>query len=516
MAKILVVEDEMELREAIVEELSEEGHVTVEAGNGLEGLEKLSTEMPDLILSDITMPKMNGYQFFRSVKERHPEHAQTPFIFLSALSDREDELKGLRLGVDDYLRKPIDFDLLLARIELGLRQRRALAQQTPSPAQSPDIPNRDAETTVAKISDIAASNDGRVLAGKFETISLEAIKEKVDDRWSEMSDLIMTSAEAVIQDYLGPKDACNITPSQDFVVCFADLTDEQVYAKVGRIRDAIWDRLFGETDDEDLSQIDAQTHEVSLKVDDTSDGEIILNEINQIIDKEKMAATEANKKKLIQIYKYEDLFALTLLSSTGAPSKIKLLSFEQRYADLIRNLFDERRYDGAFLLDLQQLLFERLKENRNLSRTFSNAAMLLPIHFAMLRDQEVRDRLIELCDELKKSINVDLVIEIIESPNRIKLHKSTLKVLPVGRKLQFLEIRRSAQIDGIELGELRDLGIAIVSMRYENVVHHDEQSLQQCIKLLEQGGTKFCIKDVPEGKLLDAQNWKAHMYAMHK
>ena len=173
--------------------LNDEGHITVEAGNGLEGLEKLAVDRPDLILSDITMPEMNGYQFFRTVKERHPEHAETPFIFLSALSDRDDELKGLRLGVDDYLTKPIDFDLLLARVELGLRRRGSLAEHTSLHTPPADSPKQN------------TGNGGRTLAGKFETISLNAIKEKIGDRWSEISDQILTNAEAVISDQLGAR-----------------------------------------------------------------------------------------------------------------------------------------------------------------------------------------------------------------------------------------------------------------------------------------------------------------------
>jgi len=147
MAKILVVEDEDELREVIVEELNEMGHITVEAGNGLEGLEQLAAERPDLILSDITMPKMTGYQFLRSVREKHPEHVHTPFIFLTALTERDDQLKGLRLGVDDYLTKPIDFDLMIARIELGLRRSQPQADQMPSPVPSSVNADRRAETT---------------------------------------------------------------------------------------------------------------------------------------------------------------------------------------------------------------------------------------------------------------------------------------------------------------------------------------------------------------------------------
>ncbi|MEM8951535.1 MAG: hypothetical protein AAGC99_19645, partial [Pseudomonadota bacterium] len=117
---------------------------------------------------------------------------------------------------------------------------------------------------------------------------------------------------------------------------------------------------------------------------------------------------------------------------------------------------------------------------------------------------------------LKNNIEGDLVIEIIETPNRIATHKNTLKALPVGRRLQFLEIRRTAQLDGIDVDDLQELGIASVSMRYEDLVHHDRHDLGRYIVVLEKGGIKFCIKGIPEGKLLDAQMWKAHLYALKK
>ncbi|MEM8949983.1 MAG: response regulator transcription factor, partial [Pseudomonadota bacterium] len=404
MAKILVVEDEPDLRRMIVDELTDEGHVTIEAGNGREGLEKVAAEMPDLVLSDITMPQMNGYQFLRAFKENHPEHAQTPFIFLTALANRDDELKGLRLGVDDYISKPIDFDLLLARVELGLRRHRASAHQVAPLTKSSQPSDSDAQATGGKINDIITGNDGLILTGKFETISLEAIKEKAGERWAEMSERLLTHAKAAIQDHLGPRDVCRVTASEDFVVCFADLTDEQIDAKVRRMGDAIWDRLFGVTDDEDLSHVDAQAFEIHLASDGIRDVDATFNEIEELIEKQKMAASHANLKTLKQIFEYEDLFALTLLSSKGKPSTIKMLSFEEQHETRIRTLFEARHYDSKFLLELQQRLFERLKERPNLGRAFRQAVMLLPIHFAMIRDDETRAQLIELCHDLKNSI----------------------------------------------------------------------------------------------------------------
>ena len=120
MATILCVEDEMDLRHDIVEELRGAGHDVIEAENGEKGLEAILTCRPDLVLSDITMPVMNGYELMRAIRSEHPEIAEMPFIFLSALADKQHIVSGRKLGADDYLVKPIDYDLLLATVESRL------------------------------------------------------------------------------------------------------------------------------------------------------------------------------------------------------------------------------------------------------------------------------------------------------------------------------------------------------------------------------------------------------------
>lgn len=122
MIQILLVEDESVLLEALEEELAEEGYDVISAYNGIEALEKLANYAPDLILSDISMPDMNGYDLLENVRENFPKLTETPFVFLTAFSAKEDIIKGKKLGADDYLVKPVDFDLLFATIEARLAQ----------------------------------------------------------------------------------------------------------------------------------------------------------------------------------------------------------------------------------------------------------------------------------------------------------------------------------------------------------------------------------------------------------
>ncbi len=122
MTKILCVEDEVDIRQILIEELSDVGYEVLEAGNGREGLDVIVEENPDLVLCDITMPIMDGHSMLTELRDNHPDQADTPFIFLSALADREHVLQGKSLGADDYLTKPVDIDMLIATIDSRLRQ----------------------------------------------------------------------------------------------------------------------------------------------------------------------------------------------------------------------------------------------------------------------------------------------------------------------------------------------------------------------------------------------------------
>lgn len=122
LPKILCIDDEEDLRQDIVEELQDAGYEVLEAANGKEGLQVILNDEPDLVVSDITMPVMDGYELISTLRKNHPKYDDMPFIFLSALADKENVLKGMKIGSDDYITKPIDFDILITKVETCLRQ----------------------------------------------------------------------------------------------------------------------------------------------------------------------------------------------------------------------------------------------------------------------------------------------------------------------------------------------------------------------------------------------------------
>ncbi|MBP1861753.1 response regulator transcription factor [Rhizobium herbae] len=117
MITILCVEDEDDIRNLLVEEISEAGFTTLEATNGKQALDLIISNWPDIVVCDITMPEMNGHQLFAEIQMNHEQLANIPFIFLTALSDKDNMVTALKAGAADYLTKPVDFDLLMAKIQ---------------------------------------------------------------------------------------------------------------------------------------------------------------------------------------------------------------------------------------------------------------------------------------------------------------------------------------------------------------------------------------------------------------
>ncbi|HVU42588.1 MAG TPA: response regulator transcription factor [Xanthobacteraceae bacterium] len=118
--KILCIDDDRETAALIAEELIDRGYEVGLAHDGREGLATILKTMPDLVLSDISMPAMSGFELLDRLVSLAPRFSRMPFIFLTALTDRDNELKGRQLGADDYVIKPIDFDMLTAIINARL------------------------------------------------------------------------------------------------------------------------------------------------------------------------------------------------------------------------------------------------------------------------------------------------------------------------------------------------------------------------------------------------------------
>ena len=138
---ILVVDDNERLRTLVKAYLTQEGYRVVTAGDGREALFVAQQENPDLIVLDIMMPEMDGYEFMRT----HRKERETPIIILTAKIEETDALLGLELGADDYISKPFSMRILAARIRAVLRR---VGKDTP-------------EVDVLRVADVVLDRNGR-------------------------------------------------------------------------------------------------------------------------------------------------------------------------------------------------------------------------------------------------------------------------------------------------------------------------------------------------------------------
>ncbi|MEG6520991.1 response regulator transcription factor [Desulfotomaculum sp. 1211_IL3151] len=120
MARILVVDDEINLLELIKYTLEKDGHRVITAMDGKEGCRLLEREVPDLIILDVMMPKLDGLEFCRRLRSK-PDTNRLPIIMVSAKGETIDHIVGLEMGADDYLSKPFSPRELASRVKANLR-----------------------------------------------------------------------------------------------------------------------------------------------------------------------------------------------------------------------------------------------------------------------------------------------------------------------------------------------------------------------------------------------------------
>ncbi|MDP6042176.1 MAG: response regulator [Candidatus Latescibacteria bacterium] len=122
MGKVLVIDDDPNLRNALARRLDVAGYTVIEAGDGEEGVERLG-EGVDLVMTDIDMPRLDGFEFLIRMRAE-PRYRDVPVIVMTAQAGRaEDAARGLELGANDYVRKPFEWSELLARVQTQLRVR---------------------------------------------------------------------------------------------------------------------------------------------------------------------------------------------------------------------------------------------------------------------------------------------------------------------------------------------------------------------------------------------------------
>jgi two-component system response regulator len=134
--KILLAEDETTLSTIISETLEDEGYEVIAATNGVDGLAAFRSDHPDIVIADVMMPRMDGFEMARHIRNTNPD---VPLIFLTALSSISDIETGFDIGADDYLKKPFKMRELILRIRALLKRRNIPTSREDAPEKN-EIP----------------------------------------------------------------------------------------------------------------------------------------------------------------------------------------------------------------------------------------------------------------------------------------------------------------------------------------------------------------------------------------
>ena len=203
-ASILVVDDQPEILENLALVLELEGYEVLTAKDGVEALAVLESRLVDLILADIAMPRMNGYQLYERVRQ-NPRCVAVPFMFLTARAMDSDIRFGKELGVDDYLTKPIQPEDLLAAVHGRLRRAQQLAQLSPQLAP-------------AAVSGLAVLNLGR--------LRIDPGQHRV---WMAGDEVKLSAREFVLLTYLAQR-VDRAVPVQELIWVTHELNTDRVEA----------------------------------------------------------------------------------------------------------------------------------------------------------------------------------------------------------------------------------------------------------------------------------------------
>ncbi|MBQ6759639.1 MAG: diguanylate cyclase [Selenomonadaceae bacterium] len=221
MAKILIVDDE-EMMLMLAERILSRKYEIVTAINGFEAIKLFESEKPDLILSDLMMPEMSGYELHRILQEKSTE--AVPIIFMSADEGDENEIKGFELGAADYIRKPVRPDVLLRRVgniidNLDKIHGLEVAAETDSLTKM--LNKAAAQKKIGEM--IEKSSSGALLM-----IDLDSFKLVNDIYGHAAGDKVLVKFSELVKSIIREKDLAGRMGGDEFVAFLKNVTDERI------------------------------------------------------------------------------------------------------------------------------------------------------------------------------------------------------------------------------------------------------------------------------------------------
>ena len=408
MTTILCIEDEAGLREDIVEELEDAGYTVEQASDGRTGLEMILKHKPDLVISDITMPNMDGHALLTEVREKYDQMADMPFIFLSALADSAHIQEGLKLGADDFLTKPIDFELLVTKVESHVRQMERIRASKerqfvklysalssngdaapekeavpakPKAAKEAKKPAKGAASEKAATKPAAAKSDQASASGEewrdvygsvFQFGNIGAVEKELEGHREDFLRWAEKKVTSFLKQVLPARSTVTAIPGRGVVTCYPEATREEAARQSEKLAKQLTDNLQGDQLDKFAAKtsiprevlahaivLSQSVFATSITSDDAADENRFLAAVEEQISQ--MKSDAAAPDKLCAAIKKDNgrLERLALFTRTKRLQRFSFFNYDSASHQKITSSFAlfnrENRVRAAYLLDVLTL-----------------------------------------------------------------------------------------------------------------------------------------------------------------
>ena len=531
MATILCIEDELDFRESVVEALQHAGYQTIEAADGEAGLEALLRNKPNLVLCDIRMPVKDGHTLLNEVRNNHRNLADIPFVFLSALGDRADIVEGKLLGADDYLIKPIDFDLLLATIQSRLRQiermqahrdeklvklYRGLGQTQRDDVGAEPEPEAPGQlgSTIARL---AENNHGSVTVGRMQLVGLRAVKEQLGPRWRELAAKVRAVAESLIKRRLAREDVLTRRSDDEFVICFASLSEDEARFKAKAIERELTEHMLGSRPLKQLNGTLAVPVDPSLLTEVTSEARTLKIEPSEVeevgdpiavlVAKLETAAADARvraaaiMKRLNQTCRFAPR---PVCLRNRVRTRLKILDFGLPTRNEVNQFRRMAVGDPRMLAELDLVVLSKAIETIHETAHADSDLLAIPLSFDTIKSNNWSPHVFRACSAIGKAIRHRIAFKLsnvpISSYSGVFVEK--LHILQTYCRWTILDMEQPF----LGAMDYRGLRISLVSMSYTSYVDrvcNDAAKPRLFIKKLHESGVRLMIDQVPRGRAQD-------------
>ncbi len=561
MATILCIDDESDLRNDVIEELQDSGYETLEAVNGKDGLEIILRDQPDLVLCDVTMPVMNGHELIRELRQNHPAFANLPFIFLSALADRDAQLKGRAEGGDDYMTKPVDYELLLATVGARLRQvermevhkeeqmvrlykavavepskweefsaRESIGNMTdaaeipPQAVEAPETKNDCGETFSEAVAEAMQSESKSLIAGRVQLVGLNEVKKSLGDSWQGMAEKAYEIAEKTIRRHLDPRDILRKDKNGDFVVCFADLSEQEAACKAQLIKHEVGEKLLGTQAGElgldsaqieaatmqSISQVDAESHELDLKDAKVNSGNDAFDLINAKLQAAAQRAGELAKDLLKELIDTATLELRAVKMKNRSPAPFQLSEFDKNSRAKIQKILSFGNDPVSIQCELDMLHLSKASEALVEAMASGETGMTtIGVHCSTLLNRRYLERYRQLCESLPDALRHALVIVVRDIPEDLhapRTHEVINQIRPFARVLA-LEVR-SLSMHQIDPETTRAPIVVLETAGIKQLLTQDAQEMRQFFSAIHGKRAKVLIENPPKVEAVE-DLWRA-------